>query len=118
MALLDAKEYDPRPAQKRRKIIATVVVLVLAVSVYLFLTRYDAEKKVIGNFNDYEFYTGESMNPDGMIALLNYRVSTSSLSLFGAALELIRPLRAGRWCHPLLHLLEGWTQGTKAREYL
>lgn len=24
-------------------------------------------------------YTGESMNPDGMVALLNYRVSLSSL---------------------------------------
>ncbi|KAI0774267.1 translationally controlled tumor-associated [Fomes fomentarius] len=30
-------------------------------------------KKIIGNFKDYEFYTGENMNPDGMIALLNYR---------------------------------------------
>jgi hypothetical protein len=30
-------------------------------------------KKVLANFNDYEFYTGESMNPDGMVALLNYR---------------------------------------------
>jgi len=30
-------------------------------------------KKVIGNFKDYEFFTGESMNPDGMVALLNYR---------------------------------------------
>ncbi|KAM0751593.1 translationally controlled tumor-associated [Meredithblackwellia eburnea MCA 4105] len=30
-------------------------------------------KKIVGNFSDYEFYTGESMNPDGMIALLNYR---------------------------------------------
>lgn len=42
-------------------------------------------KKIIGNFKDYEFYVGESMNPDGMVALLNYRedgttpyVSTSS----------------------------------------
>jgi hypothetical protein len=50
MALMDAKEYDPRPAQKRRKIIATVVVVVLAISVYLYLTRYDSEKKVINNF--------------------------------------------------------------------
>jgi hypothetical protein len=32
-----------------------------------------AIKKIIGNFKDYEFYTGESMNPDGMIVLLNYR---------------------------------------------
>ncbi|KAF8897579.1 translationally controlled tumor protein [Infundibulicybe gibba] len=30
-------------------------------------------KKVVANFKDFEFYTGESMNPDGMIALLNYR---------------------------------------------
>ena len=50
MALMDAKEYDPRPAQKRRKIIATVVVAVLAVVVYLYLTRYDSEKKVINKF--------------------------------------------------------------------
>ncbi|KAF8533123.1 translationally-controlled tumor protein [Trichophaea hybrida] len=32
-----------------------------------------AAKKLIANFKDLEFYTGESMNPDGMIALLNYR---------------------------------------------
>ena len=30
-------------------------------------------KTVVANFKDYEFYTGESMNPDGMVALLNYR---------------------------------------------
>ena len=30
-------------------------------------------KKLVANFKDYEFYTGENMNPDGMIALLNYR---------------------------------------------
>ncbi|KAK1236626.1 hypothetical protein PQX77_000178 [Marasmius sp. AFHP31] len=30
-------------------------------------------KKVVGNFKDYEFYIGENMNPDGMVALLNYR---------------------------------------------
>jgi hypothetical protein len=30
-------------------------------------------KKIVGNFKDFEFYTGESMNPDGMVALLNYR---------------------------------------------
>ncbi|KAI0921127.1 hypothetical protein AcW1_004791 [Taiwanofungus camphoratus] len=30
-------------------------------------------KKLVANFKDYEFYTGESMNPDGMVALLNYR---------------------------------------------
>jgi hypothetical protein len=30
-------------------------------------------KKIIGNFKDWEFYTGESMNPDAMVVLLNYR---------------------------------------------
>jgi len=30
-------------------------------------------KKVVANFKDFEFYIGESMNPDGMVALLNYR---------------------------------------------
>src|SRR3954447_22294580 len=50
MALMDAKEYDPRPAEKRRKIIATVVGAAIAISVYLYLTRYDSEKKVINNF--------------------------------------------------------------------
>ncbi|KAJ3510075.1 hypothetical protein NLJ89_g4878 [Agrocybe chaxingu] len=30
-------------------------------------------KKIIANFKDFEFYTGENMNPDGMVALLNYR---------------------------------------------
>jgi len=30
-------------------------------------------KKIVANFKDFEFFTGESMNPDGMIVLLNYR---------------------------------------------
>lgn len=30
-------------------------------------------KKIIGNFKDYEFFTGESMDPDGMVVLMNYR---------------------------------------------
>jgi hypothetical protein len=30
-------------------------------------------KRILANFKDYEFYIGESMNPDGMVALLNYR---------------------------------------------
>ncbi|KAG1892404.1 translationally controlled tumor-associated [Suillus subluteus] len=33
----------------------------------------DFAKKVVGKFKDYEFYTGENMNPEGMVALLNYR---------------------------------------------
>ena len=30
-------------------------------------------KKIVGSFKDWEFFTGESMDPDGMIVLLNYR---------------------------------------------
>lgn len=30
-------------------------------------------KKIVANFKDYDFYTGSSMNVDGMVALLNYR---------------------------------------------
>ncbi|KAL8381711.1 hypothetical protein RB595_005813 [Gaeumannomyces hyphopodioides] len=31
------------------------------------------KEKLLPNFKDFEFYTSESMNPDGMVALLNYR---------------------------------------------
>jgi len=30
-------------------------------------------QNLIANFKDYEFYTGRSMAPEGMVALLNYR---------------------------------------------
>ncbi|EGW34533.1 uncharacterized protein SPAPADRAFT_59964 [Spathaspora passalidarum NRRL Y-27907] len=30
-------------------------------------------KKVLGSFGDWDFYTGESMDPDAMVVLLNYR---------------------------------------------
>jgi len=32
-----------------------------------------AAKVILGNFKNYEFYVGESMDPDGMVILLNYR---------------------------------------------
>ncbi|CAM1510349.1 Fc.00g006840.m01.CDS01 [Cosmosporella sp. VM-42] len=31
------------------------------------------KEKLLPGFKDFEFYTGESMNPDGMVVLLNYR---------------------------------------------
>ncbi|KAF3800277.1 Translationally-controlled tumor protein-like [Colletotrichum gloeosporioides] len=31
------------------------------------------KETLLPNFKDFEFYTGESMNPDGMVVLLNYR---------------------------------------------
>ncbi|EMF15586.1 translationally-controlled tumor protein [Sphaerulina musiva SO2202] len=30
-------------------------------------------KKIVANFKDYEFFIGESMDPDGAVILLNYR---------------------------------------------
>jgi len=30
-------------------------------------------KKIVGNFKEYDFYIGESMDPDGMVVLMNYR---------------------------------------------
>jgi hypothetical protein len=30
-------------------------------------------KKILGNFKDYEFFIGESMDPEGAVGLLNYR---------------------------------------------
>ena len=30
-------------------------------------------KKIVGDFKNYEFFIGESMDPDGMVILLNYR---------------------------------------------
>jgi hypothetical protein len=30
-------------------------------------------KKIVANFKDFEFLIGESMDPDGMVVLLNYR---------------------------------------------
>jgi hypothetical protein len=33
----------------------------------------DYAKKIIAKFKDYEFLIGESMDPDGMVLLLNYR---------------------------------------------
>ncbi|XP_051260048.1 translationally-controlled tumor protein homolog [Dicentrarchus labrax] len=32
-----------------------------------------AFKGIVGKFKDYQFFTGESMNPDGAVGLLNYR---------------------------------------------
>ncbi|KAL8408794.1 hypothetical protein RB594_007288 [Gaeumannomyces avenae] len=31
------------------------------------------KEKLLPSFKDFEFYTGEGMNPDAMVALLNYR---------------------------------------------
>ena len=57
-----------------RWLMATILHL-LKSCCYLNVQAAAFAKKVVGSFGDYEFYTGESMQPEGMIALLNYRVS-------------------------------------------
>ncbi len=50
MALLDAKEYDPRPRQRLvRLLIAAVVVVIVFVIVYFFFLRFRGEKNAINN---------------------------------------------------------------------
>ncbi|KAJ1549907.1 hypothetical protein HK405_001947 [Cladochytrium tenue] len=46
-------------------------------------------KKILENFKDYEFFVGENMNPDGLVALLNYREDgiTPYLTLFKDGLK-------------------------------
>jgi len=31
-------------------------------------------KKIIANFKDYDFYVGESMDPDGMLVAINFHL--------------------------------------------
>jgi hypothetical protein len=50
MALLDAKEYDPRPAQRRRRVALILVVAALATFIVWWLFRYYPEKRAINHF--------------------------------------------------------------------
>lgn len=69
-------------------------------------------KKIVGNFKDWEFYTGESMNPDGMIALLNYRPDGTTRT------SSQRPHRSRAMClrftYSISRLLEGRPEGGQA----
>ena len=50
MALLDAKEYDPRPAQRRRRAAVIVIVIALAAFIFWWFFRYYPEKQAINRF--------------------------------------------------------------------
>ncbi|XP_040281369.1 translationally-controlled tumor protein [Bufo bufo] len=47
-------------------------------------------KLILGNFKSYQFFTGETMNPEGMVALLDFREDgvTPYLTFFKDGLEL------------------------------
>ncbi|KAF9334998.1 Ribosome associating protein [Podila minutissima] len=49
-------------------------------------------KKILGSFKDYEFYVGESMNPDGGLLFLNYREDgvTPFFTVFKAAVKTMK----------------------------
>ncbi|KAM9454340.1 translationally-controlled tumor protein homolog [Clarias gariepinus] len=56
-----------------------------------FMAHAQAEvKKILGKFKDYQFYTGESMNPDGAIGLLDFRADgvTPYMLFFKDGLEM------------------------------
>jgi hypothetical protein len=50
MALLDAKEYDPRPRRRRVRLILVAVVVVIVGVVAWFIFRYQPEKNVVDRF--------------------------------------------------------------------
>lgn len=52
MALLDAKEYDPRPAARRKRLIIIVVVLAIVALVVWRVTRFWPEERVVNKFFD------------------------------------------------------------------
>lgn len=67
-------------------------------------------KQIVANFKDYEFYVGESMSPEGMVALLvSPKLSAIRFLDIESRLILCLELPRGRY-HPILHLLEGRTQ--------
>ena len=50
MALLDAKEYDPRPAERRKRLIIIVVVIAVVALPTWWFTRYWPEEHVVNKF--------------------------------------------------------------------
>ncbi len=50
MALLDAKEYDPRPAQRRLRLVAIAVILAVVAFLIWWFFRFYPEKQTINHF--------------------------------------------------------------------
>jgi hypothetical protein len=62
-------------------------------------------KKIVGNFKDYEFLIGESMDPDGMYVFkLSPSYATLVLTSQGHPTQLPRG-----WHYSLCHRLEAWS---------
>ncbi len=53
MSLMDAQEYDPRPVQRRKQLIATIVLAIaipLATWYWYFHVHFGPERKAVNNF--------------------------------------------------------------------
>ena len=50
MGLMDAKEYDPRPAQRRWRLLVTALVIVIAIFLVWWFFRFYPEDRVINKF--------------------------------------------------------------------
>jgi hypothetical protein len=69
MALMDAKEYDPRPAQRRWRLIGGLAVVLIAVLIFWWFFRYWPEEHAVNKFFEalerqdfetaYALYTGD-----------------------------------------------------------
>ncbi len=50
MGLMDATEYDPRPAQRRNRLILALVMVVVLAGIFWYFFRYWPEERVINKF--------------------------------------------------------------------
>jgi len=50
MGLMDATEYDPRPAQRRNRLILALVMVVVLAGIFWYFFRYRPEERVIDKF--------------------------------------------------------------------
>lgn len=65
-------------------------------------------KNIVPNFNDLDFYTGESMDPDGMYVSASWSLNTLCRDSANVALQGRLPQLSRGWYHTVCHNLEAW----------